>query len=188
MGVAIKLNRMPQVLKILMPMTLIFAISIGYGQKKDSILKNIRILYKQINSDSTLKTVKLENEEFLHQMTDGGSSLTGFFKDNKICEIHVWLGLSFGVRQFYYYLKNNGQLFFIYETEEDYLRNNDTGSLDYTKLNLAFKGRYYFDEGKIIDVKNKGQRRYDPPSDFIKDVVSDGKSYAILLKSHVKKH
>jgi hypothetical protein len=169
-------------------MTLILTISIGYGQKKDFVVKNIRRLYKQINSDSTLKTVKFENEEFLHQMTDGGGSLTGFFKDYKICKIHVWLGLSFGVRQYYYYFKNNGQLFFTYETEEDYPHNNDTGSLDYTKLNLAFEGKYYFDEGKIIAVKNKGQRRYGPPSDFIKDMVSDGTSYAILLKSHMKKH
>jgi len=128
----------------LLLVVLLSVVQFGHGKEKDSVIKNIKNLYKQINSGSTLKTVKLENKQFLPQMTDGGGFLTGYFKGEQLLKIHVWVGLSYGVRQLEYYFNNNGQLFFVYETEEDYPDKNNNGSLDYTKLYLAFEGRCYF--------------------------------------------
>jgi len=167
---------------------LLSVVQFGHGQEKDSVIKNIRKLYKRINTDGALKTVKLENEEFLPQITDGGGSLTGYFKGKQLLKIHVWVGLSYGVRQFEYYFDDNGYLCFVYETEEDCPDKNNTGSLDYTKLNLAFEGRYYLDRGVEIEMKTNGKRRFNPPPESVKSLSTDIKSYTNLLTSQLKKN
>jgi len=160
---------------------------VGYGQSKDAIIKDIKNSFQQINNDKSLKVVKLENEEFLQNMTDGGGSLTGYFKNDTLCKISVWAGLSFGIRQYEYYLKN-GRLFFIYEKEEDFAATS-SGTLDYKKLDLAFEGRYYMNEGKVIDIKVKGQKRFGekPIINSLNNIQSDIKTYTKLLKSRLKK-
>jgi hypothetical protein len=179
---------MISILKSFVCFTLIFTVLAGYGQKKDSVIERIRRLYKQINTDSSLKTVKLENEQFLQQLPDGGASLKGFFCGDSIRKIHLYTRLSFGVRQYDYYFNDNGKVFFMYETEEDFPYNSKTGSLNYTKLTPAFEGRYYFDDnGRLIETKNKGQKRFDTHAGYTKDIISGINVYAKLLISHLKK-
>src|ERR1700761_3449423 len=120
-------------------------------------------------------------------MTDGGGSLTGYFKNDTINKIKVWIGLSYGIKQYEYYFKN-GQLFFVYEKDENFSHNDNNGSFDYTKLNFAFEGRYYINNGQMIDVKTKGQKPFEKKSNnqFIKEFIADSKLYTRLLQSHLK--
>ncbi len=165
---------------------LVFSIT-SYGQSKDEIIKDIRSSFQQINNDKSLKIIKLKNDEFQRQTTDGGESLTGYFKGDTICKMIVSIGLSFGERQFEYYLEN-GQLFFIYEKEADFSADN-SGTLNFKKLDLAFEGRYYINEGKVIEVKIKGQKRFDekPIIDSLNNVLWDVKFYKKILKSHLER-
>jgi hypothetical protein len=158
------------------------------GQNKDTIIKHSRKLFQKINNDHTLKKLELDNEDFLPGgQPDGGTSLTGYYKKDTIYKLSVWIGLSYCVRQYDYYLKN-GKPFFIYETEKDFPETKD-GGLDNSKLNLAFEGRYYLDDGKAIDIKITGKKRMDEKTTTasIMALVADAKSYAKLMSVRVKK-
>jgi len=108
-------------------------------------------------------------------------------KKDTIYKMTVWIGISYCVRQYEYYLEN-GIPFFIYETERDFPENQD-GTLNHEQLSLAFEGSYYLDKGKVIDIKLKGKKRMEeqPTAVSIQSLVTDGKSYARLLSSHLKK-
>ena len=150
-----------------------------FGQSKDSVLKDIKTWYKSINDDSSLKVIKLENDEVTEENTDGGIELKGYFKDKELVKIQLSVGLSNCLQQFGYYFKN-GKLFFIYETEDDYPSNKD-GTLNYNKLANAFQGRFYFQNNLIIDKIVKGSKRSGTPSIDIKETLNDLKTYKQLL-------
>ncbi len=160
----------------------------GQGQNKDTIIKHTRELFQKINNDPTLKKLELDNEDFMpDEQSDGGVSLTGYYKKDTIYKLSVWIGVSYCVRQYDYYLKN-GKPFFIYETEKDFPGKKD-GTLDYSKLNLAFEGRYYLNNGKVMDLKIKGKKRMDenPTTASIMGLAADAKSYAKLMSAHINK-
>jgi hypothetical protein len=159
------------------------------GQTKEAIISNIRESFQKINTDQGLKTVELEGEEFLpDEAPDGGCSLKGYFKGDTLCKMHVWVGISYCVRQYDYYLKN-GMPFFIYETEQDYPVDTVKETMDHTKLTLVFEGRYYLDKRKVIDIKIKGRKRMDeaPSAASINELVSDVGPYSKLLQARWKK-
>jgi hypothetical protein len=49
-------------------------------------LKRSEKIFAEINADTTLKKISLENEEFLENVPDGGGELTGFFKGGFDCQ------------------------------------------------------------------------------------------------------
>jgi hypothetical protein len=133
----------------------------SFGQLKSDQIKTIRNEFQAINSDTTLKKVTLENEEFLGEnIGDGGGELTGFFKGKTIKKIHLWLGLSNGIEIKEYYF-NDGQLIFVYEKFKTFGYDQKKGQMDYDKTTTTFEGRYYFNNQKLIDQKEKGQNRND---------------------------
>lgn len=162
-------------------------ISNSFSQSKEAVIKRIRNSFQQINSDRTLKTVKLENGDFLPDLADAGTSLTGYVKGDTIYKMNVWIGLSYCVRQYNYYFSNN-RLIFIYESEKDFPEDSH-GGLNYNKLNLAFEGRYYLDKGKIIDMKIKGKKRMEanPSAESVKSLLADAQSYKKLISAHLNK-
>jgi hypothetical protein len=165
----------------------LFSACTGHAQNKDSIIKSIRQTFQQINNDKTLNAVELENEDFMDEMTDGGGSLKGYFKGDTICKIHLWIGLSFGVRQFDYYF-DHGKLCFVYESEEDFPYDEKKGTLNPEKLVPAFEGRYYIHSGKLIEVKAKGRQRAknEDESASLKQFNTDAESYSGVLRKHLK--
>src|ERR1700752_4941469 len=114
--------------KIILLFLLIFSLAI-YGQAHEDIIKNIRKDFKAINTDTTLKKISLENEEFLENVPDGGGELTGFFKADSIVKITEWIGLSYGNRIREYYYKHD-KLFFIFEKFESFVQTKK-GELDH---------------------------------------------------------
>ena len=158
----------------------------GFSQSKDSMIKAIRQSFLQTNNDHNLKIVKVENEGFLKQMTDGGGSLTGYFKNDTLCKIHVWIGLSFGVREFDYYI-NHGKLYFVFETESDFPYDSKKGNIDDSKLISGFEGRYYINNDKLIYIKEIGKKRFGHEIASIKTFSTDVLSYSQILRAHLNK-
>ena len=166
----------------------LFSASACSAQTKDTIINNIRQLFQAINNDRSLHKVELENDEFLKEETlDGGGSLTGYFKNDTIYKMVVWMGLSFGIRQYEYYFKYE-RLFFIYETEDDFLINS-SGEMDQTKLKRGFEGRYYLDGGSAFEIKNHGEKRFEekPSKHYVEDLIAGSKPYVKLLQIRLKK-
>jgi hypothetical protein len=167
---------------ILLPLLVFSFLLPSYGQTRTDKIKSIRQWVQYINRDSHYKTLTLTNEEFIEETTDGGSELTGYFKGDTICKINEWIGLSYGIIQTEYYFKNR-KLIFVYETEKHFPVIDSTQQIDNTKSELAFEGRYYFDNEKTIQVLTKGKRRWESKHDIPSDLLADSKRYSTLLKS-----
>jgi hypothetical protein len=136
---------------------LIKAQPIGADQVQD-----IRTLSTRINADSTLRKVILHNGDFLgDEVPTGGGTLTGYFKQDTLCKMTVWVGLSYGVvRETYYF--DRGALIFVDETEDDYLEDNSTGGSGHGKPQQTFEGRYYFQGDVTISTLTKGKKKLGP--------------------------
>jgi len=171
---------------------LLFALAYNarsYSQyDKDSIIKNIKEVYQQVNNDKALHVITLDEQEFLGDEVslDGGAGLEGYFKNDTLCKMVVEFGLSYAMRKYDYYF-NKGRVIFIYETEKDYPEKKD-GMLDYENLKLAFEGRYYYDNGKLIRSLFKGKKRAEgnTPAEYVKDLPADFKKYIKTLQTHAK--
>jgi len=165
---------------------MISSIFISYGQSKEAKIKDIRSLFQKINSDNTLKVIKLENEDIPGPALDNGQSLTAFYKGNTIYKIQAWVGLSYAIREYEFYLKDS-QVFFVYEKESDFPSNEAKATLDHSKTVVAFEARYYLYQNKIIDVKSKGKKRFEGTSVMsAKDLLTIANNYLAIIKSRLK--
>ena len=174
--------------RIIISILLTFGIlTTALGQTKDDRLKDIRDKFRAINSDTGYVTKTLTNEQFLEHVTDAGGELTGHFKNGQIKKIIERIGLSYCVRTFEYYFWD-GYLIFVYEKEDDFPYIDTTGTLDHTKLELAFEGRYYFDGGKVIETKITGQKRIadNKETDIEKELGTRAKQNVDSLKKSGK--
>jgi len=167
------------ILSFLLPEILLF------GQS-DERIKVIRKLVEQINTDSVYHTKKLDNEYFVtikNEAADGGQELTGYYKNGEIKKIIYSVGISVCMRTFQYYFANN-QLIFVFEKEEDNPEVKDSSGqfigFDYSKPEPAFEGRYYFDKGKLIEIKVKGKKRMSNDANGNKEKVFIDDSKAFL--------
>ena len=128
-------------------------------QELSLLAKNIQEEVQLIDNEKDYQIKTLNNEQFLGHMTDGGGQLIGYFKNGKISKIIERLGLSYGVKTYEYYFLNE-KLILVSEKEEDFPDTNNTGTLDYTKVELAFEGHYYFNEEKLITAEITGKKRF----------------------------
>lgn len=164
----------------------LFALTNTFGQAredKSAILHNIKKSCQEINSYKSYKILTIDNaEEFLKNNPDNGASLKGYYKSGSLKKIIEWIGLSNKIIQNEYYF-GKGKLIFVYATESRYDYNDSLQALDYSKLHLFFKGRYYFNNEKlfdtIVDDKEPNVCNQKDASDFL--VTS--KEYAKLLKA-----
>src|SRR5437762_989578 len=165
-----------KVQKLILSILIVSCLS-SYGQTTDVIIKKTRSDFKMINSDTTLKKITLEDEEFSEHATDGGGELTGYFRNNSLLKIVEWIGLSYGNRTREFYLKNNN-LFFVFEKFEAFLE-TDSG-LDHLKVKTIFAGRYYFNNGKLISEKTSGENKLADKTSA-QDLLDQTKDYIKLL-------
>jgi len=173
-------------------MLLCFSVSTGCGQQKDTTIKHIRQLFQRINSDHTLKTLELGEEAFPEMENegaapDGGVSMTASYKKDTVYKIKIWIGVSYCVREYEYYF-SDGKLFFIYETEKDF-PGDGQGALNYEKLVLAFEGRYYINDGKIVDIKVTGKKRGGAKTTAatVQALMANADSYVKTVAARLKK-
>jgi len=130
---------------------------VAFAQTKDEQIKFIRKKFEIINSDTTLRKVTLENEEFLMNMTDGGGELTGFYKNKEIKKIYEWIGLSNGIsiKEFYF---DKERLIFVYEKFDSFVFDDKKEEFDLDKIKTIFEGRYYFSNKKLFSESTKGNK------------------------------
>jgi len=135
----------------------LFFFVISFAQTKDEQIKLIRKKFEIINTDTTLRKVTLENEEFLTNMTDAGGELTGFYKNKEIKKVYEWIGLSNGIsiKEFYF---DKGQLIFVYEKFNSFVFDDKKDEFDLTKIKTIFEGRYYFNNEKLFSKSTKGNK------------------------------
>lgn len=124
-----------------------------------ALVQNIQEKIQSIDFEKNYDIKVLNNEKFVDHMTDGGGQLTGYFKDGKLVKVVERLGLSYGVITYEYYFSNE-ELLLVKEREEYFPDTENAGTLDYTKLELAFRGEYYFNGGKLIASHIEGQKRF----------------------------
>lgn len=118
---------------------------------------------EDIHLDTSLKSVTLQNEEFLKNMTDGGGELTGFYKGKKVYRIYQSVGISYGVYITEYYFWKN-RLMFVRDKFNSYVYNDSLGTFDYTKINTTYSGSYYFKDQKLIHQTSSGHNRFEGDS------------------------
>jgi len=155
-------------------------ISSGVAQEKEKLILNIRREYQIINSDKNLKSVVLNNEDFLEQMPDGGGKLTGLYQQSQLKKIICWIGLSHGTQVKEYYFKGH-QLIFVYVAFNTFPYDEKQQKLIYAAKERTFEGRYYFDAGKLIDQVTKGSNHSDDVADLAKTLTTEAVKYKTLL-------
>jgi len=151
----------------------IFVANVSFAQSKADIIKSIKKEFKDINEDNSYKKVILENEEFMEHMTDRGGSLTGYYKDGKLCKIVEWIGISNGIHITEYYFKEE-QLIFVYHAFKEVVYDMKKGEFDYEQTGVKFEGRYYFNDKTLIEAITTGTNSFKiDPKDFPAEIEHD---------------
>lgn len=132
--------------------------------------------YKQeIDNDTTLRPVTLENEEFLEHIDQGGE-LIGFYRDSFIVKVTTTLYYSHGKEIVNYYVAEDKvvNLLLMEETFDMYPYDEDKGEFDYANAYRNFYGQYVFKDNKLIDQISTGHNRFeDDTIDIARTVNSE---------------
>ncbi len=154
------------------------------AQIKQQKIQAIRAVYNHINEEKHFTTKKLENDEYLDQMPDGGGELTGYYIGDTLYKMTDWIGLSSGVVKCEYYF-DNGKPIFVYEVESRFEYNDSLQARDYSKQKIVFEGRYYFSNNKLIHSIKAGTpfggHDLSEPAKA-KELLNEARHYRLLLK------
>lgn len=155
-------------------------------EERTRVLLQIRQTFQKINSQTDYQLVKLDDAEIiLGQATDGGASLTGYFKGDTLCKVIEWVGLSSGVIQNEYYI-DRGALVFVHSNEKRFAFNDSLQTMDNTKLVSAFSGRYYFQNNAFYEVVLSNKKLNHSTKDEATALVNRLKAYEALLRKNRK--
>jgi hypothetical protein len=158
-----------------------------FGQNKKTIIQNIRTEFQRINNLKGYKIIVLDAEDFLEHSPDGGGELKGYYNNDTLKKIVVSVGLSNGIETHEFYFKKN-QLIFVYETFSGFVFDEKKKEFDYTKTERNFEGRYYFNNGKLIDYITMGHNRFeDDTLDPEKILLKEANEYSNLLSKKKQK-
>lgn len=163
--------------------TAIFFLATSSSRAQTSIekdIRHIRSVFNQINTEKNLQQLELENEELTDETPDGGISLTGYFKNKQILKIVQWTGLSYGTHQVEYYFEKDS-LVFVYVKEHHFRSSGN--SIDHSKIDLKFEGRYYFKNDTLIKKTSKGTSFWSESNDGVSSLLPDSKNYLKFLYS-----
>ena len=153
-----------------------------FAQGKEDFNKRlfeIRLKYLAINNEQNLSIKTIDDAEiFLGHATDNGAELTGYFKEDTLVKIIEWIGLSNRVLQTEYFF-GDGKLFFVCSKESNYAFSTD--SIDYSKLNTVFTGRYYYQNGKLFDTILNDKKRERSKIQDSALFILNSKKYTKLL-------
>jgi hypothetical protein len=150
--------------------------------------EQIRQIQKSVNvltSLSITDSAVLEDEDFLENMTDGGSTLTGYFSNGELIKISEWVGLSYGVIQQHFYFAKE-RLVFVSQTEDYFY--TDTAGTDHSKFENDFRSEFYFTAEKLLEQVSSGSRRFNEEKDKEAELLTDAFVYRKLLQSKKNKH
>lgn len=103
--------------------------------------------------------VRLENEQFMENLTDGGGSLTGYYTEEEgFRKIELRIGLSNGISQLHFYFEDE-ELVFVSEVFDQFEYDEESDMFNYTVTEQTFKGGYVFKD--VFDYVTLGHNRFD---------------------------
>jgi len=161
----------------------LFITYFSFGQTNLQIV-SIRESVQLINTEKGYYIKTLTNEYFTdvkNEDSDNGQELKGYYKSGKLKKIVYTIGLSNCMKTYEYYFSDSG-LIFMFEKEDDFPIKSNGSELDYTKAIPAYEGRFYFENGKLLQTIIKGKERSGEPNKDkfttdLKVLLDDLKSY-----------
>lgn len=167
-------------------------ISCIYSQDKNPIIMAISQKAEAIDSIENYEILSLQNEEFLDQMTDGGSQLEAYLKNDSIYKIRVEVGLSYGVlKTEYYYWEET--LIFAHQQEKVFkhiYHAADTAVIDLSpaeayELIESSEKSYYFQADTLVGTKEKGESLFgnETAKEAVEDIYSSSKELLMIIKN-----
>lgn len=152
---------------------------------KAAVVKQIQSKVQNIYIQKITDSSKLENEQFLDHMPDGGGELTGYFKNGNLVKLKVWIGISYRVAEDTYYYSDNKLIYVLKTTDNFHIDNS--GKFDYGKFEHHFQEDIYFDNGKLIDVVASDKEGLDNNADASQELQNAAEYKKMILKKHRKK-
>lgn len=164
---------------------LILSLSIQ-GQDLIDRYPEIQTEIKKVDEDASLKSIKLENGEFLEQMTDGGGELKGLYDlTGSIRKIEVIMFISHGVQEYLFYLKDELPILIV-DRFKQFAWNEETSTFDHSQFDGGFHGTYIFRDGHLIDQISLGHNRFeDDQIDIEETFISEFKGYLEKVKKRL---
>ncbi len=158
-----------------------------FSQSEKQSIEQIRNHFKWINQQQDFVIAELNNLDYLKHTPDNGAQIKGYFKNDTLYKLVEWIGLSEEAIVTEYYLWNE-KLIFVYKVGKQYrTMYDDQGNMigyDYSKLDIKYEIRYYFEDGKEIKRLSKGERLTGNSRD--ENFDSNLQSYLPLLKNKLK--
>jgi hypothetical protein len=130
------------------------------AQTKEEKVKSIDTVLERLIVCSADDSLTLVNEEFMPHMTDGGGSLTAFYKEKHIYRIREQIGLSYGIITTDYYLQND-KLVCAVETERSFPVVEESGERDHQHPVQVYTGKFYFEGDLLLYTVKIGKRTFD---------------------------
>lgn len=174
--------------KTLQGFSILIILFLGVDLSAQTDLEKVEMIQgyvEDIHLDTLLKSVSLENDEFMEQVTDGGGELTGFYRSGRIYKIYRSVGISYGMYITEYYYRKN-ELMFVHEKFSQY--GTDTvGTFDYTIVTTTYSGNYFFEKGKMIYSNSTGHSRFEADSvDAAKTLTEESAHDSKLIEKKIK--
>ncbi|MBA3827874.1 MAG: hypothetical protein H0X33_02965 [Taibaiella sp.] len=172
-------------LKILFLFLLVNTFTIRvFAQTPASLIKEFTLEVQRINTDKGLKKIELSKEEFANNSFDGSGNLIAYTNGRDVRKIVVFVGKSNGNEVIDLYIKK-GVLFFAYTRFIGFKYNDHTNMFDYANTFLMYEGRLYYQNDKILRIKEKGGNGYVESPDAYPSFVK-GFIVSILKKIGVR--
>ncbi len=135
----------------------------------------------KIDQNDSLRTVNLENEEFLENMTDGGGQLKGLYdKHGNIRKIEVIVYLSHGIQEYDFYLENETPIL-IEDRFKQFAWNKKLNNYNQNNFDGGFHGTYIFQNSHLIDQISLGHNRFE------NDQINIEETFITEFKNYLKK-
>ena len=173
---------------ILLVAFIIFSYPVVAQGKEDKTraLYEIGRIYHPIDNYKNYDSIEIDDaEDFLGHGTDNGGTLKGYYRNDTLKKIVEWVGLSNRVIENHYYF-DSGKLIYVRAIETRYDFNDSAQTIDQAKLKLAFRGAYYFRNGKFLDAITYDKEKILAVKEDAASFIESGMDYKKLLDARKK--
>lgn len=143
------------------------------------------MICNSIDQDTSLKIVKLKNEEVTKESYQYGIQLFGLFKKSELQEIVLWVGTACQYLKFKYYLKS-GKVIFYFERQDDIFSLADLSNPHWGPWPHTFERHCYLKNEQLIYMEDVGKKTYFDSGFNLNKTLNDVKFYKLLLNKRYK--
>lgn len=158
-------------LKLILALLLMGWTTVLYAQKENPAIKKIEARATAIDKAKGLAVKILRDREISEEATDGGMTLTGYYKNDTLLKMNFWVATFDGIWDCNYYYSNDS-LIYANEKQKTYLVDSAKQTLDYNHTTLKTENKFYFSKGKLIKKSSNGApMTYDIPDEKIVEEI-----------------